>query len=116
MELADSYPEVRPAPEIAKRRSIPAAYLSRLLSDLARSGLVLTRRGPAGGVALARPPEKIPVASVLSEGCQPDTLPPAISRLSDIVSNAVRQSTADISIADLARWERQMSAAPDYSI
>jgi DNA-binding IscR family transcriptional regulator len=116
MELANSYPESRSATQVAARRSIPSAYLSRLLSDLTRAGWLRSRRGPGGGVTLARPPEAIPVAGVLSTGGEAEALPPALARLADTITTAVDESTVGISIADLARWERQISSTADYSI
>jgi DNA-binding IclR family transcriptional regulator len=116
MELARAYPEARPAAEIAARRRIPAAYLSRLLTDLAHAGWVRSRRGPAGGVALAKPPAAVPVTAVLGSGSWAEDLPPALARLAEIVSDAVRQSTEPFTIEDLVSWEQQSAPSPDYSI
>ena len=115
MELAHSYPERRSTAEIAARRDIPTAYLSRLLSELVRSGWVHSRRGPGGGIALARPPESIPVAEVLATRYGDGELPPALVRLADTIDDAIQATTTTISVADLAGWER--AAEPvDYSI
>lgn len=51
--------------EIAGRTSIPAPFLQQLIAPLKAAGLVATRRGPAGGLALARTPERITLLSVL---------------------------------------------------
>ena len=40
--------------EIAVARGIPRAYLSKLLQNLARKGLLKSYRGQEGGFALAR--------------------------------------------------------------
>ena len=115
MELAHSYPERRSTAEIAARRDIPTAYLSRLLSELVRGGWVHSRRGPGGGITLARPPEAIPVAEVLTTRSGDGGLPPALVRLTDTIDHAVQETTTTISVADLAVWER--AAEPvDYSI
>ncbi len=115
MELANSYPERRSTAEIAARRDIPLAYLSRLLSELVRTGWVHSRRGPGGGITLARPPEAIPVAEVLATRYADGELPPALGRLADTIDDAIQASTTTISVADLADWER--AAEPvDYSI
>jgi DNA-binding IscR family transcriptional regulator len=114
IELARIYPEARPSAELAVRRRIPAAYLSRLLADLARSGLVHSRRGPGGGVALARPPGRIPVATVVVPPAGDSALPPALARLADLVQDAAERAVAGLYLADLVRWEGR--AAADYSI
>jgi Rrf2 family protein len=115
MELARSYPQRRSTAQIASKREIPAAYLSRLLAELVRTGWVHSRRGPGGGIALARPPEEISVAEVLTAPFEKTDLPPALGRLAASIDDAVKRATSAISVADLARWER--AAAPvDYSI
>jgi Rrf2 family protein len=45
--------------QIQKSMIIPKAFLSRIIADLARAKLIDTFPGPAGGVQLARPAEKI---------------------------------------------------------
>jgi Rrf2 family protein len=116
MELAHSYPEGRSTAEIAARREIPPAYLSRLLGELSRTGWVRSRRGPGGGVSLAHPPDTISVAAILSPRGPDASLPPALDRLATDIDRAIEASTASISVADLARWERQTVTAHDYSI
>jgi Rrf2 family protein len=53
------------AKEIAARQAIPLRFLTQILQDLRKAGLVEARRGPGGGYALARPPEQITLAEVL---------------------------------------------------
>ncbi len=115
MELARSWPEGRSTAEIASRRGIPSAYLSRLLAELARAGWVLSRRGPNGGVTLARAPETISVGAVYRPQGAETSLPPALDRLANRIARAVNESISTVSLADLASWE-QRSATPDYSI
>jgi Rrf2 family protein len=115
MELAHSYPARRSTAEIAARRDIPTAYLSRLLSELVRTGWVHSRRGPGGGITLARPPEAITVAEVLTTRSADGELPPALVRLADTIDDAVLATTTTISVADLADWER-VAEPVDYSI
>ncbi len=53
------------AKEIAARQQIPARFLTQILQDLRKAGLVEARRGPGGGYGLARPPGQISLADVL---------------------------------------------------
>jgi len=115
MELARCYPKRQSTAQIAARREIPAAYLSRLLSELVRTGWVHSRRGPGGGITLARPPETISVAMVMATRFGDADLPPALGRLADTIDHAIHQTTTTISVADLADWERAAEST-DYSI
>ncbi len=51
--------------EIAGAIGLSPASLAQILHRLRKSGLVTARRGPAGGVSLARPPEGITVLEVI---------------------------------------------------
>jgi Rrf2 family protein len=51
--------------EIAKRQSIPAPFLAKIISQLSLSGLVITYRGAGGGVKLARPASEINLLQVI---------------------------------------------------
>lgn len=53
------------AEEIADRRAIPLAFLSKTLGRLAEAGIVTTRRGVKGGVELGRPPKRISLLEVV---------------------------------------------------
>ncbi|MDR7521454.1 MAG: Rrf2 family transcriptional regulator [Armatimonadota bacterium] len=44
---------------IARRQGLPEPYLNQLMATLRHAGLVTSKRGPAGGHALARPPAEI---------------------------------------------------------
>lgn len=50
---------------IAKRQSIPAPYLEKLLIEMRRAGLVKSIRGSLGGYQLAKEPVKISVGQIL---------------------------------------------------
>jgi Rrf2 family protein len=64
--LADAPEGVARAQEIAKAEDIPLPILSKVLQDLARDGLLKSRRGPGGGFRLARPPEHISLRDVVA--------------------------------------------------
>ncbi len=55
--LADRYGEgYIPLSEIAGKQNIPAKFLTVILSELGREGIVMARRGKDGGYALGVPP------------------------------------------------------------
>ena len=54
-----------PAAEMANALGAPPNYLSKTLQLLARRGLLLSSRGPAGGFQLAVDPERMTAASVV---------------------------------------------------
>ena len=52
------------AAEIAESRSLQRPFVGKILTALARSGLVTGSRGPGGGFSLARHPRKIRIYDV----------------------------------------------------
>jgi len=66
LELALHYGE-RPVPlkDIARSQQIPLQYLEHLITPLVAAGIVLSVRGPRGGVSLAKPPETIRLSEVI---------------------------------------------------
>ena len=92
--------------ELARSQHIPAGFLSNILADLSRAGIVRTRRGREGGYQLARPAAEITVADILRaidgplaavQGSRPETLKyaGAVERLTDVWV-AVRASLRSI--------------------
>ncbi len=66
LELARIYPKGRLATyEVAKRQAIPEPFLAKIVAELARSGIVISKRGSGGGVFLARPPEEVSLLEVI---------------------------------------------------
>lgn len=51
--------------EIAAGQSVPAPFLSKIISQLSLAGLLVTHRGAGGGVALAQSPAKISLLQVI---------------------------------------------------
>lgn len=51
---------------IAKDRGLRAPFVAKLLTALARGGIVVSSPGPGGGYWLARPPEKITLHDVVT--------------------------------------------------
>lgn len=64
--LATRPSEPAVARDIAGRASIPTGYLSKILGQLARTGVLTAVRGIKGGYTLARPPDEITLAEVVS--------------------------------------------------
>ena len=56
-------PSVR---DIAERTALPQPYLEQILLALKGAGLVRSKRGVGGGYVLARPPEQITLAQIVS--------------------------------------------------
>lgn len=63
--LADQSPEARTTSQIAEATRVPIAYLSKVLQELRRAGLVQSRRGAGGGVALEGNPADITILAVV---------------------------------------------------
>lgn len=63
--LARSGPVAR-GEEIAHAENIPAPVLAKILQELARKGLLASRRGPGGGFRLARRPQLITLRDVVA--------------------------------------------------
>ena len=51
--------------DIAERQDIPKDYLSLIMVDLRKGGIVESVRGPRGGYRLSRPPSEISMGEVL---------------------------------------------------
>lgn len=51
---------------LAELTRVPPGYLSKVLQQLGRGGLVQAQRGLGGGFSLARPPEQITILDVLT--------------------------------------------------
>lgn len=54
------------ASDLAAKLDIPANYLSKILHQLAKDGLLTSQRGKLGGFKLARPPEEITLTEVIA--------------------------------------------------
>ncbi len=52
--------------DIAQGTQVPSSYVSKVLRDLSRAGLVEAQRGPNGGFILGRNPENISVLEVVN--------------------------------------------------
>ncbi len=116
IELAAAFPEPLTAPEIARRRRIPAPFLGRLLAGAARDGVVATSRGSRGGVRLARPPEDTRLAAVLPEPATAIVRSPALVWLADRLATARHAVLDRTTLAGLLAVERERRAETDWQI
>jgi Rrf2 family protein len=107
------------AEQIAQAQDIPLNFLENILRDLRRAGIVESRRGQAGGYALARPAEEISVADVIRavegplanvRGQAPESLayPGAAEKLREVwvaLRANIRAVLEGVTLADVARGE-----------
>lgn len=63
--LAAHHPDLVKAETLMTEQSLPRKFVESILSDLRRAGIVRTERGAEGGYALALPPQKIMIGSVI---------------------------------------------------
>jgi Rrf2 family protein len=89
---------------IARRQGIPQPYLGHLMRTLISGGLVQSVRGPAGGVSLLKPPDKIAMSEVyrVLEG-SPDSV---------VGFDAADVGEAGVSLVTQQLWQ-EMRAALD---
>ena len=103
------------AAEIAEATGVPKNYLSKILHQLARQGVLVSERGPRGGYRLAGEPEEIKLVTVV-EAVDPSVTQPACllgrSVCSDrnpcnahaswsALTGEIRQFLGETSLADL---------------
>jgi Rrf2 family protein len=107
------------AEQLAQAQDIPVNFLENILRDLRRAGIVDSRRGQAGGYALARPAEEISVADVIRavegplanvRGQAPEmlTYPGSAEKLRDVwvaLRANIRSVLEGVTLADIARGE-----------
>jgi Rrf2 family protein len=63
--LAENWESVKSAREIAEKLGLPEIPVRQALVRLRRAGILKAEKGRQGGYRLAKPPEKIPLLSVL---------------------------------------------------
>ncbi len=64
--MASNRDRAHNAAEVAEAAHLPAPTVSKLLRELARDGLLESQRGAKGGYVLARAPEDISVAEIIT--------------------------------------------------
>ena len=58
---------VVPIQAISQQQNIPKKFLEQILNDLRSTGVLESKRGIKGGYRLARPPERITLATVIRQ-------------------------------------------------
>ena len=87
LELASRHADPRPVrlADLAEKHGISDRFLVQILLDLKRAGLVDSRRGAAGGYALARNPDEITLYDILQVIDPPEQLPRKKDKLNPTV-------------------------------
>ncbi len=105
------------ARELAQETHLPLPMVSKILKLLTRRDLLRSQRGVKGGYRLARRPEMISVAKIISAMEGPIALTECVSASGDCrhellcpvrgnwktISHAVRQALEGITLTDMAR-------------
>jgi Rrf2 family protein len=111
------------AGELAERLLLPRRFVEQQVTALSRAGIVESRRGSNGGVALARAAREITVLEVVLalEGSVVDVPRHAGSAVAEMwrtIADMTVDRLAEYTIADLCERQRELDArdAPTYSI
>jgi Rrf2 family protein len=94
MHLADKYQQgLVPLTDIAEAQNIPAKFLTVILSEMSRAGLVVSQRGRDGGYELALPPVDISYGDIIRISRGSLALVPCASRFAhEKCKNCVEES------------------------
>jgi Rrf2 family protein len=57
--------EVARTRQVAEHQGIPKVFLPKIVGRLVQAGLLRAHRGPAGGIALSRPPDQINMRQII---------------------------------------------------
>jgi len=115
-----------PAREIASAAGLPLPVASKLLKTLAREGLLVSHRGTKGGYTLARGPEEIDTAQMITAlegpiGLTECTVHPGecvqeaschVREPWQRINDVVRTALSDVSLADLAQPPHGVETLP----
>ena len=66
VDLASTAPKAKTTQEIAKATRVPQAYLAKVLQNLVQAGVLRSRRGLRGGIALVKKPEELTILEVVN--------------------------------------------------
>jgi Rrf2 family protein len=57
--------EVARTRQVAEHQGIPKVFLPKIVQRLVQAGLLRAHRGPAGGIALSRPPDQVNMRQII---------------------------------------------------
>ena len=112
---------------LAEDSAVPLPTVSKLMKQLARAGLVTSRRGAAGGYVLSRPAAQITVVEVITALEGPIALTACVDGAVDHcdvealcamrgnwnkVNRAIETALASVSLADMSVSPAEMFALP----
>ena len=117
VQLASEAPAASTTKEIAAKTKVPSAYLAKVLQSMRRAGLIHSRRGVGGGVALAEAPRDISLLVVIdaveplkrSRGKSRSAASP-LQRTLDAALVQVRETFANVSLADMLARSKKKKA------
>ena len=66
VHLASEAPQARTTDEISQATRVPRAYLSKVLQNLVRGGVVNSQRGLGGGMTLTKSPQNLTILEVVN--------------------------------------------------
>lgn len=95
------------AGDIAQKYKLPTAYCAKVLSQLARAGVLRSDRGPHGGFRLNRPADKITLFDIFDSvgGLMPESGVAAVPGLPNVVQSTLNRTYTEAStrMRDLLR-------------
>lgn len=125
--LAENGREPMSIPAIGQAQAIPAQFLQVIMRELRQAEFVVSRRGKDGGYTLAKPPESIDLASVVTyidgplltvdeNNPNPETC--AIAPVWERLAAAVEEILGSTTLADVVREHRERikASAADFVI
>ena len=116
MSQMSRHPGLATAPELAQATGLPTPTVSKLLKQLAKSGLIASQRGVNGGYSIARPLEDINAMEIIEALDGPVALTDCVDNAVDMcnvqslcpmrggwdkVNTAVRKALTEVSLAEL---------------
>jgi len=66
IHLAHEAPAARTTAQIAEATRVPKDYLSKILQNLAKKGILQTQRGVGGGISLTKSPHEVTILDVVN--------------------------------------------------
>jgi FeS assembly SUF system regulator len=121
------------AASVSEQTGVPLPSASKILKQLARSGILTSHRGAKGGYALSRTPENISVAELVAAVDGPISLadcldgPSGTCELESFcsvrgpwqkISDAIRVALEEVSLADMAQAampDNRLDTAPAFA-